>query len=184
MNVSLNTPNIKTIAKTFFNASIVENAMSKATNKALGQGGKYVMQEAKKSIKPGKKATRKTFSQLDTKARQSYHIAEAIAKRDGKPKPKMPTLQKVSDPGKEPLDQTGLLRQFILYAYDPASGGVFIGPVKLNKPGLAAAALEHGGPSINAKGKRITIKARPFMGPALERKRTKLAELWANSLKG
>lgn len=181
---SFSLPKIKTIAKTFFNEKHLETSVNKASIVAITKGGQYVRQEAKKSIKPGKKATAKTFSQLDTTERQRHHIAVAIAKRDGKPKPKMPTLQKVSEPGKAPLSQTGLLRSNIAFEIDRRELSARVGPSKLNKPGLAPAALEYGGSSVNWKGEKIRIRARPFMGPALERKRTKLAELWANSLKG
>jgi len=94
-------------------------------------------------------------------------------------------------PGSPPHSHVGLLRRFILFGYDRTSDSVVVGPVKLNKPTEAPRVLEHGGTTTVTKfsrgrrrKRRVRIKARPFMGRALEKERPKLPKLWAGSVRG
>ena len=94
-----------------------------------------------------------------------------------------------SPPGQPPHSHVGLLKRFLFFAYEPASESVVIGPAKLNKPTDAPRALEHGGQTVvyrRRRGRlvrrRVTIAARPFMGPALEKERPRLPKLWAGSV--
>lgn len=94
-------------------------------------------------------------------------------------------------PGWPPHSHVGLLRDFILFGYDRASDSVVVGPAKLNKPTDAPRVLEHGGTTTVTKfsrgrlrKRRVRIKARPFMGPALEKERPKLPKRWAGSVRG
>jgi hypothetical protein len=89
---------------------------------------------------------------------------------------------KVSRPGQPPKSRTGLLKDFIYFGVEPESKNVVIGPVKLNKRGYAAQALEEGGPSINSDGKSITIRARPYMKPAFDKELLKAPEMWRDSV--
>lgn len=108
---------------------------------------------------------------------------------------------KTSEPGEPPKSHgEHLLRDKILYALDTSRDDAMVGPAKLNKPGTAPATLEHGGEATidtftwerDAAGhvtrrsrtgkKRITITARPFMGPALEKVRPQLSKLWADTV--
>lgn len=50
-----------------------------------------------------------------------------------------------SNPGQPPKSRTGLLRDFIQFAYDPATKSVVVGPEKLNRPSFAPPTLEYGG---------------------------------------
>jgi len=114
-------------------------------------------------------------------------------------------------PGSPPHSHVGLLRNFILFGYDRASDSVVVGPAKLNKSASgeirrgeqteAPRVLEHGGTTTvtkfargrSASGeirrgelrkRRVRIKARPYMGPALEKERPKLPKRWAGSVRG
>lgn len=97
----------------------------------------------------------------------------------------------ISAPGQPPSSHTGLLKKFIFFGYDAARKTVVVGPMRLNqKIGAAPEALEHGGPSTVVTGRRnkrrkrrIRVKARPFMGPALKKEAPKFAGLWANSVR-
>ncbi len=97
----------------------------------------------------------------------------------------------ISAPGQPPSSHTGLLKKFIFFGYDAARKTVVVGPMRLNqKIGAAPEALEHGGPSTVVTGRRnrrrkrrIRVKARPYMGPALEKEAPKFAGLWANSVR-
>jgi len=97
-----------------------------------------------------------------------------------------------SEPGQPPSSHTGLLKRFIFFAYEPNRHAVVIGPVRLNqKLGDAPAALEHGGRSRVATGTRrrrrqartVTIRPRPFMGPAFEKEKPKLSAMWRDSVR-
>lgn len=108
---------------------------------------------------------------------------------------------KTSKPGSTPFSHNEhLLRNLILYALDPSRNDAMVGPAKLNKPGTAPATLEHGGEAtidtftwqrdaagqvtrrVRTGKKRITIAARPFMGPALEKVQPQLSKLWADTV--
>ena len=96
--------------------------------------------------------------------------------------------KKTSAVGQPPSSHTGVLRRFILYAYERATRSVIIGPKRLGNKGgggRAPAALEHGGRSATAGKRRqaIKIRPRPTMGPAFEKTKPQLRSLWHNSIK-
>jgi len=112
------------------------------------------------------------------------------------------TRKGASQPGEPPHGHSGLLKSFIFYGYDKASGSfavggtVIIGPEKLSGRAseTALSALEYGGRTTTVESryrpgerrtkvyKQITIEARPFMGPAFERSKQQLPELWQDCL--
>lgn len=99
--------------------------------------------------------------------------------------------KKPSAPGQPPKSHTGLLRDFLFFAFDPGARTVVIGPARLNKPGLAPQTLEHGGRATvyrRVKGQRkpatVHIAPRPYMAPALAKEAPKFASLWADTVKG
>lgn len=93
----------------------------------------------------------------------------------------------VSDPGSPPSSHVGLLKKLIYFGYDPGRKSVVIGPTPLNRTAEAPPLLEYGGRARRRgrKGKLVsaTYRPRPFMGPAFEREKPKLPEMWANSIK-
>lgn len=96
---------------------------------------------------------------------------------------KATSRRRVSAPGQPPLAHTGLLRQHIYFGYDPVARSVIIGPVRLgNLPGTAPKALEFGGVSLTADNRRVYIRPRPYMAPALRQELDKLPPMWKNAL--
>jgi len=94
----------------------------------------------------------------------------------------------ISEPGSPPSSHVGLLKKLIYFGYDPGRKSVVIGPTPLNHSGgEAPPLLEYGGRARRRgrKGKLVsaTYRPRPFMGPAFEREKPKLPEMWANSIK-
>lgn len=98
----------------------------------------------------------------------------------------------ISDKGKPPRSQTGVLKKTIMFAYDPASRSVLIGPRIL--PGRlgkgAPEALEKGGRStqlLRIGGRMVKRRAkvdeRPFMWPALQKREPELPKLWKDAIK-
>ncbi len=91
--------------------------------------------------------------------------------------------KKTSAPGRPPTSQTGTLKRFIFFSYEPNRKSVVIGPMRLTGPdrGEAPSALEYGGTATVDKTK-VTIRPRPFMGPAFEKEKPKLPRMWKDSV--
>jgi hypothetical protein len=93
----------------------------------------------------------------------------------------------VSVAGKPPLGHIGLFKKNIFFAIEPERDSVIIGPALLNAKGQnVPETLEFGGSTViysHKKRKKVTIKARPYMQPALEHSQNKIAQIWANSIK-
>jgi len=99
--------------------------------------------------------------------------------------------KRASAPGEPPSSHTGLLRRFIFFGYDRSRRSVVIGPQRLNqKISDAPRTLEHGGTSTVIEGlrgkrkkRRVKMAARPYMGPAFEQEKPKLAAMWRDSVR-
>ena len=92
----------------------------------------------------------------------------------------------VSKPGAPPSSHTGLLKRNIFFVYEPDRSNVVIGPIQLNSGTDAPALLEHGGSATRRRRKkrvRMTYRPRPFMGPAFEREKPKLPQMWRDSVR-
>ncbi|MEI8197013.1 MAG: hypothetical protein WCI73_14030, partial [Phycisphaerae bacterium] len=66
----------------------------------------------------------------------------------------MPFRRKPSAPGQPPSSHTGLLRQFLWFAYDDTTDSVVIGPVATSKGGVVLELLEKGGVTTVRRYKR------------------------------
>lgn len=118
----------------------------------------------------------------------------------------------VSAPGSPPsahsTDKVATIKN-ILFAYEPRSRSVVVGPVLLNgrrQAGVVPETLEFGGavaihekrvgtvwrsigrrkprPGQPTRVRQARYRKRPFMGPALEREAPKFPDLWGNSVRG
>ena len=152
----------------FFDRRSVHSAVDKATHRVLSRFGAFVRTRARTSIRRPKKTN-----------------------RDGK------TIRLPSEPGEPPRNQTDLLRDSILFAYDPQHRSVVIGPVLLNSKGghHIPETLEYGGTTTvdfwdksgsdwQRKKRRVKVQARPFMGPAFEYVTdNEMPTMWRNSIK-
>lgn len=118
-------------------------------------------------------ATRKVLSRFGAFVRQ--RAKTSIKKR-----------KEISRPGQPPHSHVGLLRKFILFAYDPDRKSVVIGPTLTKEDAEAPRLLEHGGDTTlkTREGlKRAHYRPRPFMGPAFEAEKPQLPALWKNSVR-
>ncbi len=108
-----------------------------------------------------------------------------------------------SPPGQPPYSHVGLLRKFILFAYDRPRRSVVIGPTLTKEGSQAPKLLEYGGQisktvettvtRISAAGtlvrskekttRQLHYRARPFMGPAFTAELAQLPKLWRNSIR-
>jgi len=102
----------------------------------------------------------KAAGYLGTVARQSI-------RRSGRP----------AAPGRPPHTQTGRLKNAIRFYVDRARQLALIGPT-VDVVGIAGAEHEHGG-----RRRAEDFPPRPFMGPALQKTRPKLPELYRQSFK-
>lgn len=149
-------------ARSFDGASIAR-ATDAGTIEALKKIGAFVRKTARQSMKtPSKKARE--------------------AARAGKVSP-------ISTQGKPPLAHTENIKRFMLFDVDRVRKTVSIGPKQLSRTvtNKALKALEFGGSSVGKsprthKTRRINVKARPFMGPALEANESKFAGIFAEFL--
>jgi phage gpG-like protein len=124
------------------------------------------------------KAKREVLSKAGAFIRQTARTS--IRKRKG-----------TSKPGRPPYSHTGLLRRWILFGYDRNHDSVVVGPVGF-KRSKAPNVLEFGGVANRPRwwrrrrnlSRKLRVRARPFMGPALEKERDKLPALWAGSVRG
>lgn len=110
--------------------------------------------------------------------------------------------KKPSAPGQPPSSHTGLLKNFIFFAYDPKTRTVVVGPEKLNRGTGAPELLEFGGSTVTdrkthirvkggkrpkyvtiPKGTRVTIRARPYMAPAAKAARKDLPAQFRDIIK-
>ncbi len=133
--------------------------------------------------------SRKVLSSTDKTKRRILSKFGAYVRRTARSS--IRKRKKVSPPGKPPTNRTGFLKRFIYFGYDTAHQSVVIGPVRLNsKVGDAPQALELGGKSTVVSGlkkkrkkKTISIAARPFIRPAMEKELPKLPQMWRGSIK-
>lgn len=86
-----------------------------------------------------------------------------------------------SPPGRPPSSHEGSLRRLLFFAYDSSSRSVVVGPVPFRR-GEAPALLERGGPAVR-RGKPARYRGNPFMAPAAEAERPRLAPLWRDSVR-
>jgi len=164
----------------FFNSKPVMRAVDRATRKVLSRFGAFVRRTAKSSIR---KARMKRISELSPEELKSFRMRQAIAKREGKPKPRRPL--KSSDPGKPPRNRSGLLKRLLWFGYDIYRRSVVVGPTTAGPK--AAGSIEHGGPvRITAgpnKGSIRQMAARPFMRPAMNENLPQLPAMWRDTVK-
>ncbi len=117
--------------------------------------------------------TRRVLSKFGAFVRQ--RAKTSIRKRKG-----------TSPPGSPPHSHTGLLRKFILFAYDADRKSVVIGPTLLREGSQAPRLLEHGGTTVIAhRGpkRRARYRPRPYMRPAFQAEQVRLPGLWKNSIR-
>ena len=145
--------NFNAVKGQFFDVKKITRAVKRGTQKSLSYFGAYVRKAARWSIKKRKR---------------------------------------YSKPGEPPSSHTGVLRNFILYWLDKTQGVVLIGPVLTNRSPYVDLTipelLEEGGTIIRVHGQggdveRITYEPRPYMGPAFEKGKEKLPEIWHDSIK-
>ena len=140
----------------------------------IGMKFKKMFFTSKAVLSATDRATRRVLSKFGAYVRRA--AKSSIRKRKA-----------ISAPGKPPSSHTGLLKRFILFGYDPAKRSVVIGPLGLTRRGRGGAprALEEGGttPVVRrGRKKRVKIKARPYMGPAMEKEKPKLPQMWRDSV--
>lgn len=152
----------------FFDRAFVIERIDAASRKAMSRGGAIVMRSARKSIK------------------DAVVLARGRVK-DGERRKVVE--RRTSKPGDPPFSQVGLLRDNILFAFDPASRSVVVGPARLGKSTGAPETLEFGGTTVVERrrdGRRekatVRIAARPYMAPALAREASKLPEQLRNTV--
>lgn len=161
------------VTESFFDRPQVAAKIDRATRESLRKAGSFTRTTARRSIKPAGKRARR---------------ARRAARGQRQPDPT------ISRPGQPPRLHTrsGQNLRLILFGFDPTRSSVIVGPVlfKTEHGTRITSALEHGGPSFTRVGSRrnrrtvrTTVRARPFMGPALKKETPRFPSLWANTVK-
>ncbi|MBL0920930.1 MAG: hypothetical protein IBJ10_02245 [Phycisphaerales bacterium] len=138
----------------FFDSAAVTGAVSKERRRALSKAGAFIRRTARQSMRKGAGP---------------------------------------SKPGRPPNRHANpLLYSRLFFAYDSSTRSVIVGSEALNG-GSAPNTLEFGGDVVVPRRSRggsvvearpAKVPPRPYMGPALAKELPKLAEPWANSLRG
>jgi hypothetical protein len=120
----------------FFDRDVVMKAVDGARLKVLSQAGAFVRRTAQQSIRPG------------------VRTIKGVSKRT-----------QPSKPGKPPKSWTGLLKNFIFFAFDPTTKSVVVGPTPLNQHHVVGGQLTRGAvPQVLEKGGTIGIREYQLSG--------------------
>ena len=172
------------VTKFFFNQKAVTDAVDRARLKILRKAGYETQQQAKKSLifRPPVRRPRWSKNPKIRKAQQQDYYARK--KADAAPPGRPPFLRRRNYPS----------LASIIYAMNPDTGGVIVGPIERRKRSAAKpmpGVHERGGTvTINVKGREGTrpmvarYKPRPIMGPALDRASSTIPEVVKNSVVG
>lgn len=162
-----------TAKSNFFDRKPVMDATTRAERKNLSKFGADVRRVAQKSIQVREGASRPGRPPHGHKTGKVHRKS----KRTGKTR----------------VHSVSLLRENILFAYEPQKHGVVIGPVLLNGTVAGAnalEALEFGGESVGqfvekdrVVTKRISVEARPFMVPARDAVLPTVDRDWLDSIR-
>lgn len=196
VRTSVKMPKVAVTMKYFFDRDIVMQAVGAAQASVMAKSGNYVRKAARRSIKD-----------VASKVAKIQERAKAGEIDEAKRKKLLATQNKPSDPDSPPKSRTGLLKDYIFFAYDSVTGAVFVGPAKLRAKKdtqTVPALLEYGGDfdGYAAEGtgdwytvdgvrkqrvKRVKAQrhmpARPYMQPALVNSAKGLARIWQDSIK-
>jgi len=145
----------------FFDRATVRRRMDRRKRGLLSRAGSFIRTAAKSSLK---RARQKSLGEMTAEERRAYEVRKGMTQRKGRRPPRRP--ERTSAPGKPPLlhMRPSPLKRLIYFAYDPARDSVVIGPLRFGRAG--AEALEYGG-AVAARRRRVRVRARPFMRPAL-----------------
>lgn len=138
-----------------------------------------------------KVTTKSDFQQIRRRAREGMKkslfsaaaLVRTIARRS------IRRRKKISPPGGPPHDHGGPLKRGILFDVNKLRQTAVIGPTKISsKQGDATSDLEFGGERTVLVGKkkkrrRLRVKPRPYMGPALKKAEPRLVKFWRGSLR-
>jgi len=173
----------------FFDRSHVRHVLGRAEKRYLGKAGGTVRKIARNSIKKKGKA-RAAPGRARARERWLHEIQD----------------QPASPPGQPPYTHAGFLRDDILYALDPTDKSVVIGPSKspwLNELHEFGGRVQMGVWRRKTTGTKVLLKRgprnrraytmagrtvavyppRPFMGPALDKTRPKLPEMYRDAVR-
>lgn len=151
----------------FFDRKGVEGLVSKARRAYLARAGFLVRQTARGSIKP---SMRPSSPGQPPHSRMAAQLAALNRRR--------------KRAGKSKIGGGFQGIKHILFSYEPSEDTVIVGPVGNNRS-TAPPVLEFGGSTYvweAGKKKFISVAARPFMGPALEKEAPKFPQVFADAM--
>lgn len=164
---------------TFFNANAVLKRVDATTRSVLSKFGAFVRTTSQRSMKP---AARVKVANLTDAQRERKKAVERSGRKYRRP-------YRASRPGQPPRYITKHLRRLIFFGYDATRKSVVVGPVVFESADAEGIprTLEEGGTSVRTiapdKGRRVRIRPRPYMVPALRENEPQLPDLWRDAMK-
>lgn len=135
--------------KLFFTAAVVWRELDAGTRRALSKFGAYVRQRAKSSLKYKDGAAAPGSP-------PHVHRSQGFTRPGGKKgKARKPKKAKPTSP----------LRELTYFSYDPADKSVVVGPALGGPKTGAPKTVEEGG-AVRVDGRTVTVRPRPWLGPA------------------
>jgi hypothetical protein len=167
----------------FFDKPAVIAALDEESRKALSKAGAYIRTSARRSMRPPRiRPYRAVLAKLE--AGRPFRTLSAADKR---------AFYGSSEPGQPPNVHEGSLKRMLYFGYDRNSRSVVVGPsIHTGKRGAAPSVLEYGGNATvvrrkkggGRKRKRVQVKARPYMEPALRDNLAVIPKQFSGSLGG
>jgi hypothetical protein len=178
---------LKDAKKFFWNVKVIMEAVGVAEEEKLRKGAGLIRKIAQRSMRPGSKRAAAKIQQIYAA------LAHAHGEEKDRLRDELRSLQKESSApaGQPPRTWTRLLKDLLLFVWDPSSNSALVGPALSNSQDGEDVphVLEFGGNEIVTRGRRhktkraIKVNPHPYMGPALEKARPELAGMWADSIK-
>jgi hypothetical protein len=172
----------------FFDRKTVKGALTATERKVLNQFGGLTRKIAKNSMKNLGKRARTKIAALQEKLRSVAARVNPAYRARIETELEAARQKNRSPPGKPPRAIVGTIKKLLVYAADLNRRSVVIGPTLSNKPTGAPRTLEEGGRALvgfsrRAKKRRVKIARRPYMLPAFKAAKTKLPQMWKDSVK-
>lgn len=149
--------------KLFFTAAVVWKQLDAGTRRALSKFGAFVRQRAKSSLKYKDGAAAPG-------APPHVHRSSGFTRPGGKKK------------GKKPQPASPL-RELTFFSFDPVNKSVVVGPALGGPKTGAPKTIEEGG-AARVDGHTVTVRPRPWLGPAFRVELKKVGGDFRNILTG
>jgi hypothetical protein len=161
------------VKKMFFDRPKVVKALKSTNRRILSKTGAFIRTSARGSIKT------RSYESTSSPGSPPYDHTGFALQRINRQRKKA-GLQRIKR--SQGSFNQGL--RAILFAYEPSTESVIVGPVKFGGSGRTVpSVLEYGGTTTNWKKETMRVQKRPFMEPAMKKELPSLPAKWRSSLR-